>query len=149
MVTNRPLPGGRRERMKADTARNIRETAARLFRTEGYNSVTMRALADAAGVSTGAIFAHVRNKEELWRFAMGSAPPDYDLAETIALIGSSLPDYRWTLAALDGGFGAEVASAGEEGHAALGATPSAALKAAFDLALAAEARQGRLSAAAV
>ncbi|MGA0546119.1 TetR/AcrR family transcriptional regulator [Brevundimonas sp. VNH65] len=141
MDTEKPVPMGRRERMKAQTAQNIRETAAHLFRTVGFQDVTLRALADAAGVSTGAIFAHVRNKEELWRFAMGSAPPDYDLAEVVALIEATLPGAKWTLTAVGDRFGAAV-TAGDSEHTALGDTPSKALNEVFRAALGAiEGRQ--------
>ena len=127
---------GRRERMKAQTAQTIRETAGRLFTRLGFNHVTMRGLADEAGVSTGAIFAHVRNKEDLWRFAMGSAPPDYRLAETIALVESSLPGSKWTLTATsDGGFGAALTADDGESWTALGECPHEALSSAFAEAL--------------
>lgn len=134
MVSDRPIVLGRRERARVRTAESIRETAAHLFRTVGFQDLTLRALANAAGVSTGAIFAHVRNKEELWRFAMGSAPPDFHLAEVVALIDSRLPGARWTLTALDGRFGAALMRDGVE-HAALGATPSLALKQVYRAAL--------------
>lgn len=130
MAVDRSDTPGRRERAKAQTAEAIRLTAARLFRTIGFQDMTLRALADEAGVCTGAIFAHVRNKEELWRFAMGSAPPDYDLAEIVALIGSQMPDAKWTLTAIDSRFGAALSKEGAE-HIALGDTPSHALEKVF------------------
>jgi hypothetical protein len=134
-IDQKPMMG-RRERMKAQTAETIRETAGRMFTRLGFNHVTMRGLADAAGVSTGAIFAHVRNKEDLWRFAMGSAPPDYRLAETIALVESSLPGSKWTLTATsEGGFGAALTADDGQSWTALGECPDEALATAFAEAL--------------
>lgn len=68
----------RRQQAKAATRSKILTTARRLWAEPGtYESPTstMRAIAAAAGVSTGAIFANWASKEDLWREAMGFEPP--------------------------------------------------------------------------
>lgn len=49
-----------------DNRRNaLIETAARLFRTKGYDRTTVRDIARAVGLQSGSIFYHFRNKEEI------------------------------------------------------------------------------------
>ena len=49
----------------SDPVDRIRAAAARLFTTSGYHATSMREVADLAGVSKGALFYHVRKKEQL------------------------------------------------------------------------------------
>ena len=48
-----------------ETRRQILETALRLFRERGFDETTMRDIAAAAGVATGAAYYYFRSKEEL------------------------------------------------------------------------------------
>lgn len=50
--------------------------AKTLFERHGYEAVTLRHVAGSAGVSTGAIFAHVKEKAALFEAAIGHPAPD-------------------------------------------------------------------------
>jgi hypothetical protein len=67
----------RREAAKIRTAAKILSAAKTAFSdvSRPYATVTMRAIASAAGVSTGAIFNSWKGKDDLWREAMGCEPP--------------------------------------------------------------------------
>ena len=56
---------GLRAKHKADRHQRIVESAARLFRTQGYDTVKMEAIAAAAEVSIGTIYNYYRNKGDL------------------------------------------------------------------------------------
>jgi AcrR family transcriptional regulator len=56
---------GLRAKHKADRHQRIVESAARLFRAQGYDSVKMEAIAAAADVSIGTIYNYYRNKGDL------------------------------------------------------------------------------------
>ncbi|MGZ4460896.1 MAG: TetR/AcrR family transcriptional regulator [Nocardioidaceae bacterium] len=67
MSTARPWPAGPlevrdRERLSTD---RIVEAALALIRTEGYDAVSMRAVAKALGTGPASLYAHVANKDEL------------------------------------------------------------------------------------
>ena len=55
----------RKEREKEDVRRKILEAAHDLFETHGYESVTMRAVADAIEYSPTTIYNHFASKEDL------------------------------------------------------------------------------------
>jgi AcrR family transcriptional regulator len=61
-----------RTERKAETRAKVIAAAQGLFATHGFEAVTVRAVAKAAGMSTGAVFASVRDKVELYEVAMGS-----------------------------------------------------------------------------
>lgn len=50
----------------ADTRRTIIDSARRLFAERGYGAVTNRDVADAAGVTTGALYHYVESKLDLY-----------------------------------------------------------------------------------
>lgn len=54
-----------RERRKQETREQIQRAARRLMARSGYERVTMRALAEAAGVGLGTIALHFRDKQSL------------------------------------------------------------------------------------
>ena len=56
---------GLRAKHKADRHQRIVESAARLFRAQGYDTVKMEAIAAAADVSIGTIYNYYRNKGDL------------------------------------------------------------------------------------
>jgi AcrR family transcriptional regulator len=64
MDEGRPL--GVRAAAKARTRRNLIEAARRLFMERGYDGATVRDIAAAAGLSTGAVFASFADKAELF-----------------------------------------------------------------------------------
>ncbi|HDZ52913.1 hypothetical protein LCGC14_0046000 [marine sediment metagenome] len=84
----------------------VQNVAARLFREQGYGSVSLRKIADAAGIKAGSIYYHFGSKDEIvvaildvgiqvvhekMRQAVSALPEDTD-AETIlrAAIGTHL-----------------------------------------------------------
>ncbi|WP_026328207.1 TetR/AcrR family transcriptional regulator [Streptomyces sulphureus] len=64
-MTNPLQPAGRRERKKAATRRGIADTALRMFRESGYESVGIREIATEADVAVTTLFAHFPSKEAL------------------------------------------------------------------------------------
>jgi AcrR family transcriptional regulator len=87
----------RRQQAKARTRQKLVETARRLFLAGGYFDTTMRDIARAMGMSTGAIFAQVDTKEALWRLAIGGPAPSTQLAEQVALLEAEHPDWPYLL----------------------------------------------------
>ena len=64
--------GGRRERRKAQTRAEVRETAQRLFGERGFDGVTIADIAAAADVAVQTVFNHFDSKEAL--FFAGRTP---------------------------------------------------------------------------
>lgn len=64
----------RRQQAKAATRQKVMNAAAALF-ADGYGSATIRDIAKAAGMSTGAVFANFQDKADLWRAVKGTEPP--------------------------------------------------------------------------
>lgn len=56
----------RRVLAKEATQTRVLDAAHQLFSTEGWEATTIRAVADEAGMSTGAIFAHYAGKTDLF-----------------------------------------------------------------------------------
>ena len=76
----------KRQEAKTATRALMIETARRLWAEPGsYENVTIRIIAKAAGMSTGAIFNQWTGKEALWRDAMGYEPPVDSAAVRAAL----------------------------------------------------------------
>ena len=67
-------PINKRTAAKLRTAANVLETARGIFETQGYEKATIRAIAKAAGMSTGAVFANYADKAELYTVAFGHPP---------------------------------------------------------------------------
>lgn len=62
-----------RHRLSADARREqIIETAIRLAADQGVDGVTTQDMADALGLTQGAIFRHFRSKDEIWDAALVS-----------------------------------------------------------------------------
>lgn len=82
----------RRQLAKAHTRARIIAAAQKLWAEPGsYEGGTIRVIADAAGMSTGAIFANFEGKEDLWRAAMGYEPPIDSAEVRAALRAAALP----------------------------------------------------------
>lgn len=64
----------KRDDDKARTRTKIMTAARACFEGRGYEATTMRDIAKAAQMSTGAIFANWPGKEELFRAVMGRWP---------------------------------------------------------------------------
>lgn len=102
------------ETRRAVRARATRDTvvavARRLFEQRGFESVTIRDIADAAGLSTGAIFSGFEDKSDLFK---GAFPGDHRVrrvaeamcnayyAANLWAAGTSALRDRWTAAAVE------------------------------------------------
>lgn len=64
-----------RQRKKALTRQKVLAAARDLFTERDYHSVTIRELAKAFGMSTGALFNNFSGKADLFEAAMGFPPP--------------------------------------------------------------------------
>lgn len=84
--TTTPIQGIR-ERQKADTRKAIMASANKLFHIHGYEGIGMREIAKDVGVSTGALNAHFKGKDDLYQQSMGHRPVSSDtgIAAIIAL----------------------------------------------------------------
>jgi AcrR family transcriptional regulator len=58
--------GGRRERVRAATVQEIKETARRLLVDEGPTSVTLRAIARKMGMTAPGLYRYFPSHEDLW-----------------------------------------------------------------------------------
>ena len=54
------------ERYRAEVRRTILDVAREAFARHGYESVSMRMLAEAVGLSHGAIYGHFKDKDEIF-----------------------------------------------------------------------------------
>src|ERR1700710_1437988 len=68
-VTKAPT---RRALAKQQTRAKVLAAARRLFSEQGYEGATIRDIAAAAGMSTGAVFANFTDKSDLFREIMAS-----------------------------------------------------------------------------
>jgi len=66
IANDKPVPGGNRARSKERNRLKILESAATLFRERGFEAATLRDIARAAGLSTGALFANFADKNEIF-----------------------------------------------------------------------------------
>lgn len=66
----------KRQQNKAITRAKMIAAAQRLWEAPGsYEAMGIREIAAEMGMTTGAVFANVSTKAELWRLAMGYEPP--------------------------------------------------------------------------
>src|SRR5512147_2966019 len=71
VTADKPLkPPTRRAIAKQQTRAKVLAAARRLFSEEGYEGATIRDIAAAAGMSTGAVFANFTDKSDLFREIM-------------------------------------------------------------------------------
>lgn len=87
----------RRSKQREATRALIVTTAARLFRERGFEAVNFRDLASEMDRSTGSIFAHFSSKDEVWTAAIGGPPPDFRMADQLALLQGERPNVGWIL----------------------------------------------------
>lgn len=80
MNLNQVVTPSRPGRPKSEEKRaSIREAAARLFMSEGFERTSMDGIAQAAGVSKQTIYSHFNNKDELFRSCVMSKTQEYEL----------------------------------------------------------------------
>ena len=64
----------RRQQQAAETRASVLAFAKLLFANNGYEATTIRGISTAAGLSTGSVFAHFKDKADLYREIYGHAP---------------------------------------------------------------------------
>lgn len=65
-MNDSPVDGGRRrERQKAQTRNRVLEAARLLFSEQGYEAVTIRMIADEAGIAVGSVFTTFHSKSDV------------------------------------------------------------------------------------
>jgi AcrR family transcriptional regulator len=69
-----PLPGGLRERKRAETHARIQAEALRLFLERGFEATTLDDIAEAADVSRRSLFHYFESKEEIVLSARADFP---------------------------------------------------------------------------
>lgn len=98
-------PDSIRGRRAAETRGKVLSAAIRLFSERGFSGVDMRSIAGAAGMSTGAVFAHFTGKDELFAACFPEDHKRRRVAEAVCLAvgGTWEPDHPsvniWMLAA--------------------------------------------------
>lgn len=92
-----PKPADRRQAAKATTRVRILAAARALFEAGSYADATIRSIARAAGMSTGAVFATVPDKAALWTAVYGGPPPSDQIADEIARTLGQLPNHSWAI----------------------------------------------------
>lgn len=125
----------RREMAKAATRAKVMTAARGLFESLGYARATIRDIATAAGMSTGAVFANFPDKAALWTAVFNGPAPDLATADEIARTLGALPGHGWMLASSAEGFRATITTPGFDpvnrvgsAFGGKGASPAAALR---------------------
>lgn len=59
-----------RDKQKAETRERVRTAAYELFKANGFEGTTTKAVAERAGVATGTVFVHARDKVDLLNLVM-------------------------------------------------------------------------------
>lgn len=78
---------------KARTYQKVLEAAAGLFAAKGgYERATIRTIAKAAGMSTGAVYANFPDKETLYRAIYEHAPISPEQGRALALLVAGFQD---------------------------------------------------------
>jgi AcrR family transcriptional regulator len=75
--------------------RAILDAALKLFSTQGFRSTSTRAIADAAGISTGALYHHFADKELIFQSLLDEywqATSSRDFPFNAALLDGAFPD---------------------------------------------------------
>lgn len=83
---------------RRETRRKIRRVAAELYAQDGFNRLSVRAIAQGAGVSVGTIYSYFRNLTELMQSLWKE--PVTGLLEQLEQIESDTVDPRTRLAAM-------------------------------------------------
>ena len=83
-IWQRPVPT---ESPRANSRAALVEAAFTEFSTKGYEAATVASIAEHAGVTTGALYAHFRGKLDLLLEVLGMSPVE-DVMETISDLGT-------------------------------------------------------------
>lgn len=82
-----------RQKAKQKTQTKIIGAAQEAFHRTGYDAVTMRDLAKAIGMSTGALFSNYKSKAALFEAAMGEPAPDVEAFLTRLAAAVATPEH--------------------------------------------------------
>lgn len=86
----------RRALSKRETFAKVTEAARALFAAEGgYEAATIRSIAKAAGMSTGAVFASYTNKAEIYQAIYGHKPVTPEQGRRLLELMSQAENARW------------------------------------------------------
>lgn len=96
----------RRQAAKVRTAEKVLAAARAFFETRGYEQATIRRIATAAGMSTGAVFANYQDKAELYAAVYGHPPisPEVGRQAMRALQAFQMANALYDGAAMDRAF---------------------------------------------
>ena len=83
-----------RKDQKDATAAKMTATARELFQQRGYSNVTIRDVAKAAGMSTGAVFSTFTDKDDMFLKSMGRAAPNQSRITSFLIGVQSTPTDR-------------------------------------------------------
>ena len=111
-LQHQPARGGVRAAAKARSRRKLLDAAKKLFMERGYEGATVRDIAAAADLSTGAVFASFSDKADLFNeVLLGDCPTQVELMEVRArdgfgrvqdrLVGVLREGYRFQLNQLE------------------------------------------------
>jgi AcrR family transcriptional regulator len=81
----------KRQAARDHTRAKVLGCARDLFATHGFDAVTIRDLARAVGMSTGAIFANFKDKEAVFEAAFDRKAPHRRLKEFLAYLAEHDP----------------------------------------------------------
>lgn len=102
------FPPNKREKAKALTRSKVVSAAAKLFTEVGYEKATIRAIAKAAKMSTGAVFANFEDKAALYTAIQGHAPVTTEQGlELFMLMRDLLPEIEAAITSRQMGGGGE------------------------------------------
>ncbi len=93
-MTEKTLKSNRRKEVQAYKRQKILDAASGLFREKGLDGTTMRAIATAAGYSTGAPYAYFQSKEEIYSDLLNTSLANLTRAVKSATSISQLADQQ-------------------------------------------------------
>lgn len=85
-----PFRETNRDRAKAETRAKVLAAGRAMFEEVGYEAATIRAIAAACEMSTGAVFASFRDKADLYRAVYGRPPVDPHIGAQLLEIAKQL-----------------------------------------------------------
>ncbi len=79
----------------AETREQVLDAAEQVFRQRGVGHASLAEVADAAGVTRGAIYHHFASKAELFEAMLARAEMPLDMAFDAAAAAGGRPARRW------------------------------------------------------
>ena len=78
------------ERPRANSRAALIDAALEEFSTKGYEAATVAAIAERAGVTTGALYAHFAGKLDLLLATVGLTPADEVVDTIVGMVGAAV-----------------------------------------------------------